>query len=529
MPRPPVVELESGRLEGRWDGGVAVFQGIPYAAPPLGDRRWRPPAPPLPWTGIREAFEPGPVAPQPLPAPGTVLRGDPTAQDEDCLRLNVWTPALDAGRRPVLVWIHGGGFASGTGGSFLYRGHVLARAGAVVVTMNYRLGALGFLAHPALDDGEGSWGNFGLMDQVAALRWVRTHIADLGGDPGNVTVFGESAGAMSTGCLLAVPAACELFRRAILQSGPPYTHDVDRGFEAGHDLLRRLDVTTSPDRRTLLRLPAPALVAAQQTMQAERPRPGELPLPFLPVVDGRFLARSPRSPGLDASEVELVIGTNRDEMAFFGVGDPNVTGIDEAGLLRWVAHSAPGADAGEAVAAYASIRSRRGEPTDPWSMWVAMATDIVFRWPSVAIADAYRSVGARVFAYRFEWRTPFLDGRLGSCHALEIPFVFGCHDQMQVSPLVGGHQPGASDVAAAMQGAWLGFAHSGEPSHQGIGRWPLWDTVSQPTMVFADGGRLIAAPCSEEISVWRLARPSADLTVAAGPGASATPARSAQE
>ncbi len=233
-----VVEVRSGRVRGVQRNGVWSFSGIPYAAPPDGPRRWRPPQSPVPWSGVRVCDRFGPIAPQ---APGLVelsLGGEPDEHSEDCLSLNIWTPAPDTARRPVMVWVHGGSFLSGSGAGSLYRGGMLAREGdVVVVTINYRLGMLGFLAHPCLEDPSQIWldgeewagfGNWGLADQIAALHWVRDHIAGFGGDPDNVTVFGESAGGISISALLGVPSVRGLFHRAIIESGPPYTHSSEQ-------------------------------------------------------------------------------------------------------------------------------------------------------------------------------------------------------------------------------------------------------------------------------------------------------------
>ncbi|MBV8462950.1 MAG: carboxylesterase family protein, partial [Acidimicrobiales bacterium] len=247
-----VVEIGSGRVQGLPRHGTWRFAGIPYAAPPTGPRRWRAPQAAPPWAGVRECLDFGPIAPQ---SPGMVeltLAGEPTHQSEDCLNLNVWTPALDDGRRPVMVWVHGGSFVSGSGSSVLYRASLLsAEQDVVVVTVNYRLGLLGFLAHPALaDEGEPwldgrpwtGWGNWGIADQVTALRWVQQNIRAFGGDPGNVTLFGESAGGMSVATLLTVSEAKGTFHQAIVQSGPPYTHAADRAAAHADRLFAHLGV-----------------------------------------------------------------------------------------------------------------------------------------------------------------------------------------------------------------------------------------------------------------------------------------------
>ena len=277
-----VVEVRGGRVRGVERDGIWTFSGVPYAASPAGERRWRPPAPPEPWAGIRDCDRFGPVAPQAMGFMDQALSGggSPPESDEDCLNLNVWTPGLDGGRRPVMVWVHGGSFMTGTGSSGLYRGGHLARTeDVVVVTINYRLGLLGFLAHPALDDPGQTWldgrewtgsGNWGLADQVAALVWVRDHIATFGGDPGNVTLFGESAGGMSVSALLAVPAAAGLFHRAVVESGPPYTCALEVATERAERLAAHLGVPCT--RASLAGVPAEQLVAAGTELRRGRGR-----------------------------------------------------------------------------------------------------------------------------------------------------------------------------------------------------------------------------------------------------------------
>jgi para-nitrobenzyl esterase len=501
-----VVEVSGGRVRGQERSGVWVFSGIPYARSPEGPLRWRPPQPVEPWGGVRDALEFGTIAPQPPMLGGFAMPGEPDAQGEDCLSLNVWTPALDAGRRPVMVWIHGGGFTSGSGAGLMYRGGDLARNGdVVVVTVNYRLGALGFLGHPALVDGDAApaaVGNWGLLDQVAALRWVRDHVAAFGGDPGQVTIFGESAGGMSVSALLAAPSARGLFHRAIIQSGPVYVHSLGRAARAGEDLAEVLGLA-EVSRRALEAVPAPELVAAAQQLQDRAPSPGELPLPFLPVVDGAFLPRHPAEAveAGEAAHVPLMIGTNRDELTFFGLGDPRMADMDEELLLRWFGRAVPDVPAAEVVESYRSAREARGEPTGPRDLWVAAGSDLVFRWPSLQIATAQRAHQPATFVYLFTWASPAFGGLLGSCHALELPFVFGAVRHDAIASFAGGG-PEALALSARMQRAWLSFARTGDPSHDDIGEWPGWDAERRATMVFGAESGAVDAPRDEELAVW---------------------------
>jgi para-nitrobenzyl esterase len=492
-----IVEIRSGRLRGVARNGVWSFSGIPYAAPPEGERRWRPPSEPEPWAGIRECDTFSPSAPQAPAAGGMSIAGEVEVHSEDCLYLNVWTPAIDTARRPVMVWIHGGGFTTGSGSGPLYRGGMLARDGdVVVVTINYRLGALGFLAHPALADpgqdwlGGGSWsgsGNWGLADQVAALAWVRDHIASFGGDPANVTIFGESAGGMSVSALLGVPEAQGLFHRAIIESGPPYTHGVEQAAVRAEGLATLLGVHMT--REALAGVSADDLVRAVGEMSTTLRLGDGLPLALLPTVDGGLLPTTPEAAVAAGAvaDVPLLVGTNRDEAAFFAVGVPQISNLDDDGLVRWVKQATLSPNqASTVIAAYRDIRAGRGESVQPPDLWSAIASDVIFRLPSVRLADVHATASlpeVGTYLYLFTWETPALGGMLGSCHGLEMPFVFGTIRNPSVQLFSGGGD-GAFRLSDGMRSSWAAFARSGVPSNGTVGEWPAWETDERPTMVF---------------------------------------------
>jgi len=516
------VQIAQGRLRGVWREDLWTFSGIPYARAPIGEMRWRPPLPPDPWDQVRDASTFGPIAPQPAALPGITSPSDPEAsepQSEDCLFLNVWTPRLPGssgeteGRRaakPVLVFIHGGGFTSGSGSVFLYRGGNLVRNGdAVVVTINYRLGALGFLGHRALADRDGLVGSWGIHDQVAALSWVQQNIAAFGGDPSNVTIFGESAGGFSVAALLGVPAARGLFARAVVQSGGAHVHSVQEAERAADRLAAVLGVAVC-DRESLQPIPASELVAATEEIGRRRPDPGMIPLPFLPVIDGAFLPRHPLEAVASGSAagVDLMIGTNRDELTLFGLGNPALMALDEDGAQRWIANAAPDMHAREVVASYRSARAARGERTGPTDIWVAAGTDLVFRWPSLQLAAAHVAQGSRAFVYLFEWESPAFGGILGSCHALELPFVFGAV-HVPVVQIFSGSGPEVEQLSRHMQRAWLAFATAGNPSHDQIGEWQEWDPQQRATIVFSAQTHLEDAPRNEELNLLQRFRPLA--------------------
>jgi para-nitrobenzyl esterase len=513
-----VVSVAQGRLRGVWRGDLWSFSGIPYARAPVGALRWRPPLEAEGWSDIRDASTFGPIAPQSAAVPGITSPSDPAASEphsEDCLSLNVWTPEIPASPtersghgRPVMVFIHGGGFTSGSGSVFLYRGGELVRNGdAVVVTINYRLGALGFLGHRDLSDPDGLIGNWGLQDQLAALRWVRDNIGAFGGDPSAVTIFGESAGGFSVATLLGTPAARGLFRRAIVQSGGVHVHSRQEAEQAAQRLASVLGLA-SCTRDVLERIPSVELVAATEELGKRRPGPGMIPLPFLPVVDGAFLPDHPQIAVTNGSAagIDLLIGTNRDELTLFGLGNPALLAMDAEGVERWVTNAVPEVSAPQMISAYRSARAARGEPVDPNAMWVAIGTDIVFRWPSLQLAAAHVARGSRAFVYLFDWESPAFGGILGSCHALELPFVFGAV-HLPVVQVFSGAGSAVETLSTQMQQAWLSFASTGDPTHSGIDEWAPWDSAKRTTMVFGARTGVVLAPRNAELAVLERHRP----------------------
>lgn len=504
----PVVVTRYGRLRGREEDGLSVFRGVRFAAAPTGELRFRPPVPPPSSAGTLDAGEFGPIAPQPGAGPGSYVPGDPVEQDEDCLTLNIWSPACDASRRPVMVFVHGGAFLTGSGSSVMYRGDQLARRDVVVVTFNYRLGVLGFLAHPLLTAGPGTpFANWGLMDQITALRWVRDHIAGFGGDPANVTVFGESAGAMSIADLLGTPAATGLFRRAIVESGacaalPPAP--------AARTAERLADVLGigEPSREVLLRLPAQEIVAAQRQVNAGLDQ--GMGMPFRPVVDGALLARHPADEIADgrARGVDLLIGTNRDEFKFFAYTVADVAALDPVGVEALVrgylagaglGEGAPGA--GEVVEHYRSARAARHDPEGAFELLCAIAGDWIFRIPATRLAAAHASHSPATYSYLFDWESPFAGGALGACHGLELPFVFGTVRNPIVALFAGGDAP-ALALSEAIQSSWVAFARTGDPSTDAVGDWPRYERSRRATMLLGRRFEVVDAPFEAERSFW---------------------------
>ena len=495
-----VVDTALGRLQGTLEGGIHAFLGIPFAKPPVGPLRFRPPEKPEPWPGTREATSFGGSAPQ-NPMLLAMLPGmEVGRQDDDCLYLNVYTPGTDDRKRPVLVWIHGGAFILGSGSQALYDGRPLASRGdAVVVTINYRLGILGFLDLRGVGgDDFGASPNAGLLDQVAALEWVRDNVAAFGGDPENVTIFGESAGGMSVGTLLGTPSARGLFQRAIAQSGAGHSaHDREGARLVAERTLEKIGL--GPGQSSQLQdLPVEKLLAAQGALALE-PSPTGALLTYQPVVDGEIVPQLPvRSVAAgSASGVSVLIGTMKEEWKLFGFADPEIRKLDLAGLEKRLSARLDGSGAAERlVGAY-----READPeADPAELFFAIETDRVFRIPAVRLAEAQLEHGS-VHAYRMDWKSPSMGGLFGACHAVDIPFVFGTHAAEGVENFIGS----GSDVevlAGHTMDAWIGFARNGTPGHAGIGEWPEYDDRTRATMLFDAECKLVEDPAGATRAAW---------------------------
>jgi para-nitrobenzyl esterase len=481
-----------------------VFRGIPYARPPVHDRAFRAPEPPDQWSGTRAAIYFGAAAPQFVP-PVRIVRnliGVPTdRQSQDCLTLNVWTPAADSGRRPVMVWVHGGGFVMGTAATFLYHGARLARRGdAVVVTINYRLGALGFLNHPELR-ARGIDANLGIRDQIRALEWVRENIAAFGGDPGNVTIFGESAGGMSVGTLLAVPAARGLFHRAILQSGA--MHHVASEAQAARvaeAFLGALGLGVGD--ADALRYARTSEIQRAQQVAALSVGIGQGLLPWQPSVDGDVLKCSALE-ALDRGDVARVptlVGTNRDEWRLFTLFDPRIRSLREPDLRRKIARQL-GSEA-DAEAMLEIYRAARRGHRSPARLWEAVQSDRVFHHPAQRAADGLAELGVPVWRYLFSWRPPLIGARIGSGHGMELPFVFGTlRDGILRRTL--GASPSARQLSRRMRDAWIAFARDGAPGHERLPDWSSYDTRERTTLEFDREPGVISAPFAAESAFWR--------------------------
>ena len=486
-----VVRTPHGEVRGSVADGVNTFKGIPYAAPPFGANRLYPPQPVEPWSGVRDALTYGAKPPQlPYPPPWDVLIPERGPLGEECLNLNIWTPDPESAGLPVMVWIPGGMFEAGSGAS--YDGSRFARDGVVCVTINYRVGAEGFLY---LGDGDA---NLGLLDQIAALEWVQENIAAFGGDLGNVTVFGESAGAMSIGTLLSMPRAEGLFRRAVLQSGGAHrVIPVEAARRVGRILADTLGVAAT--REAIAAVPVDRLLETQATMRADlaaNPDPErwgeEVALnlgPWQPVVDGEVIPARPldRIGAGAGAEVDVMAGSNADESNFFLVPNGAIDQITDELLVGAIA--AYGLPIEAALATY-----RAADPNaSPGELLSAIQGDWIFRIPALRVAEAYAESATATFMYEFAWRSPQFGGRLGAGHGVEIPFVFDTLPD-RTDPLLGADPP--QQLADAMHSAWVSFATSGE-----VG-WPKYDLGRRATMRFDTTSEVVDDPRSAERTLW---------------------------
>lgn len=490
-PDAGVVRLDSGPISGTVTPGaepVRVFRGIPFARPPVGPLRWRAPERPEPWEQVRACAAFGPACPQPrIPIFGVM---GPTS--EDCLYLNVWTAAKDAGAKlPVMVWIHGGSYAFGAGSLPLYDGAALARRGVVLVTINYRLGPFGYLAHPALsaESGRGS-GAYGFLDQVAALEWVQRNIAAFGGDPGCVTIFGESAGGGSVTGLLVSPLAKGLFHRAIAQSGVLFAQPLAAAEASGERLAEELGCDSLEALRAR---PADALLkAAAVSMNIF----GEGAFRFGPVIDGHLLPADPVELMARQHDVPLLLGSCADEGSIFVVSSPE--GASKAALER-AATGLFGDQAPRVLELYPVEQDAQAR-----AALSRLVADAYFIAPIRAFARARADLRSPTFLYHFTRVSPGARLlRLGAHHAAELGYIFGTLNPM-------GTNQDDRALAERIAAAWVRFARAGDPNGEGLPAWPAYAAASDEHLELGDevrvGAGLRRRECDALAEVWEALR-----------------------
>jgi para-nitrobenzyl esterase len=491
-----IVKTSNGPIRGRVDNrGLYVFKGVRYGAPPVGDLRFKPPRKPAPWTEVADASQYGARAIQ--ASGGSTAKAETPGMSEDCLFLNVWTPGIDNKKRPVMVWLHGGGFSSGSGGDAISEGGNLARKGdVVVVSVNHRLNVFGYFQLSKEWGPEYvSSGQAGMLDIVLSLEWVRDNIARLGGNPGNVTIFGESGGARKVPMLMAMPPAKDLFHRAIIQSGSGL--DAPSSAEAislGRELLKKLGIAEG-DREALKRTATQAIFDAQPAAAPAASPAGQLTMPisgFVPCVDGIALPRKPFIPDAPtiSAKIPILIGSNKDEMTIFRARDPKFGTSTDADFTAYMHQQLPGKSEALIPALRAAFPSY-----SPSHLITVMETLKGYWIATVLQAERKAAQGAApVYVYLLAWETPVDGGRLRSHHALDLPLVF---NNIETSRSMVGPGPEPQRVADQMSAAWIAFARSGSPNTEGLPQWRPYDLKSRATMIFNLNSHLQNDPYSE--------------------------------
>jgi len=516
----PVVRVDTGNLRGQMRGGIAFFQGIPFAAPPVGNLRWREPQSVSAWSGIRDAAKPGSSCLQdaaglnPFIAPlaaeyGVTYTGQPVASSEDCLYLNVWVPdwppkaAPQAPALPVMVWLHGGSNRTGSGAQSTYDGGSLVAHGVILVTVNYRLGVMGFLSNPELtgESPHHTSGNYGLLDQLAALEWVQRNIAQFGGDPGNVTLFGESAGSIDAGMILASPLTTGLFRRVILESGPPFGLGTPRtrteAEAVGAAIAKAAPGNAASPLANLRKMPSNEVVKLAARVEKEQFKGFD---PSAPILDGWLLPQAPAQIFAAGSmqKADVMVGLNGRELSAFRIAG--------AAAQKQAAKQGVKPEPGGSLSAVLDSLANTARPL--YGNWTSLAmswyigealvrrdaaidqagNDMLMACPIGALGALMNSAGQHAYVYEFDRSIPGKgQADLGAFHGLEVPFVFNAFDDPAW------HWLPISDtdreLSNVMETYWTNFAKTGNPNAPDLPSWSAWKDGDEPYIDFAPSGK----------------------------------------
>ncbi len=488
-----IIETKSGKVKGYRKNGIEIFKGIPYAEAPIGELRFKPPVAKKPWEGILEATKYGSCAYQGYTELEDWL-GKAEPESEDCLFVNVFTSSTDSKKRPVLVWIHGGAFIMGTGNDPMYNGSALTRRGdVVVVTINYRLGIFGF---PYIS---GVTANIGSLDQIAALKWVNENIEHFGGDPNNVTIFGESAGAYSVVSLCSMPSAKGLFHRVIAQSTPIIDPGVSE--KPTKKILRKLGIKGG-NIDAARNIPAEQIVEAQNKFFKENPQNA---LALRPQLEKEIWPKHPEKAFKegDCSDISFMIGTNLNEAKLFTAMKAFIPLVNkgEKFIIDFLGMQGIKEERSKKIInVYKEAREGKLS-NEPKELADAFLTDLMFRISTIRLLEAQRPHQPNTYNYMFSLISPAFNGILGSCHALEIPFVFGTLE----APTMKGFVPVNSEAKAVsekMMDSWIAFAHTGNPNHKDIPEWPAYDAEKRATMVFGTECKVENGIFNKEYKAW---------------------------
>jgi para-nitrobenzyl esterase len=501
-----IADTAFGKIRGIDNDGIKTFKGIPYGASTSGANRFMPPAEPADWSGVRDALAYGHSAPQrdpavPRPPVGalTIAGQNLPVEGEDCLVLNIWTPAVGnagagGGKRPVMFWCHGGGFATGSGSSPDTDGTNLARRGdVVVVSINHRLNVLGFANLSEFGSEFAASGDAGMLDIVQALKWVRANIAQFGGDPNTVTIFGQSGGGRKVETLLAMPSAKGLFHRAIIESGAALrVVDLDVAVRNSQQLLAKLGVQQT-DVRELQKLPVEKIMAAYFAVIKDNPGIDPSFGGFSPTVDGKILPQHPFYPSASAvsAGVPVMIGNTRTEMTLFSLNDPAAFSLNDADMRKRIADLL-----GDRAPAMIDLYRKLNSSASPSDIYFLIASDLRYGAPTMLAAERRAALGkAPVYLYYFTWETPVQGGRLKSPHTMEIPFAF---DNVKISARMTGGGAEAMALADKVSDAWIAFARSGDPNTPKLPHWPAFETKERATMVINNVSKVANDPLREQ-------------------------------